>query len=196
MPQACGQGPPAVVGSHPAVATSSVISAAAAAAVAAFETRLLRSTCSIDLPECPRFFEDLETHIGTHGESLRAMLRHPGSRQHVAAAFEKVKAYLRPRQADGMTEFHIVVFCKSGKHTSVSLAVLLDYVLSQAGYGTRVEHLCRAKWSLWSCGRTYSCQQCDDSRSSKTEGRRWAEANAWTMWLNDSEPRICIPRRR
>ena len=32
--------------------------------------------------------------------------------QHVEAAFEKVKAYLCPRQADGMTEFHIVIFCK------------------------------------------------------------------------------------
>ena len=109
------------------------------------------------------------------------MLQLPGSRQHVAAAFEKVKAYLRPRQADGMTEFHIVVFCKSGKHTSVALAVLLDYVLSRAGYCTRVEHLCRAKWSLWSCGRRYSCQECDESHSSKTASRLWAEANAWTM---------------
>ena len=69
-------------------------------------------TCSIDLLECPRFFSDWDKHIGTHSEGLRAMLQLPGSRQHVAAAFEKVKAYLRPRQADGMTEFHIVVFSK------------------------------------------------------------------------------------
>ena len=145
-------------------------------------------TCSIDLRECPRFLSDWNKHIGTHGEGLRAMLQHPGSRQHVAAAFEKVKAHLRPRQADGMTEFHIVIFCKWGKHRSVALAVLLALVLWQAGHWTRVEHLCRAKWSRFGCGTGHSCQECDESGLFKTEGRYWAEEEAWTMWLNAPEP--------
>ena len=95
-----------------------------------------------------------------------------------------------------MTEFHIVIFCKWGKHRSVALAVLLAYVLSWAGKYTRVQHLCRAQWSCSGCGRGHWCQECDESGSFKTEGRYWAEAEAWTMWVDGPEPRVWLPRRR
>ena len=72
----------------------------------------------------------------------------------------------------------------------LSEPLLLVYVVSRAGYYIRVEHLCRELWSRSGCGRGQSCKECDESGSLKTESRSWAEAKAWTMWLNAPEMRL------
>ena len=143
--------------------------------------------CAIDLYDCPRFFSDWEKHIGTNGRALRAMLEDAESRRYVEAAFAKVKAYLRPRQADGFTEFLILIWCAWGKHRSVALATLLDCVLRRAGHNTVVEHLCRTKWSAFGCGTRWTCQECDLNHQSRH--RYWAESEAWSWWLRAPEPR-------
>ena len=142
--------------------------------------------CAIDLYDCPRFFQDWEKHIGTNGRALRAMLEDAESRRYVEAAFAKVKAYLRPRQEDGITEFLILIWCKWGKHRSVALATLLDCVLRHAGHNTVVEHLCQTKWSSFGCGTKWTCQECDLEHLSRD--RYWAESEAWSVWLHTPEP--------
>ena len=118
------------------------------------------------------------------------MLEDAESRRYVEAAFAKVKAYLRPRQADGISEFLILIWCKWGKHRSVALATLLDCVLRHAGHNTVVEHLCQTKWSAFGCGTRWTCQECDLNHQSRD--RYWAESEAWSVWLHTPEPTVSL----
>ena len=90
-----------------------------------------------------------------------------GNRSPFLTLLQTLKAELQKRADQGIVEFSIVTFCKSGRHRAVGVARIVRHLLSR---DRRYEvdepvHLNRTAWPRWFCHGT--CHECAHSHPRK-----------------------------
>ena len=106
----------------------------------------------------------------------RSLLKHTG--HHAEIVFHTVdhklfKTTMRKAICDIQEVFddghgvNVLVVCTSGCHRSVSFALVMEYILKQMLYHTKVVHLSDGSWRRRRM--CMSCPECDDDNESKKE---------------------------
>ena len=81
--------------------------------------------------------------------------------------FQDVQKIIREKESAGKLVVAIVVYCRSGKHRSVSAAEILKAVLEGEGYNVVVDHVCDYWWRFGGCQQNIRscgirCPKCVD----------------------------------
>ena len=130
-------------------------------------------------------------HIGAHPSNIRRFCMHAHFRswlQRVKKEFEKAS---RNRVVDG-SPLCLVVYCKSGKHRSVSAAILIQHILGNEGWECRpLEHLSRQTWGPKNRCCWGLCPECQE----KTVEYQDTLNHVLELWRSLSHEVIRIPSR-
>ncbi len=99
--------------------------------------------------DCRGFYDPAGNldHIGSHPENLASMIGH--HKDELTSIFRRVSVAVNAAQQTART-LQVLLYCKSGRHRSVGMAVILAYALSRdprvSGCIT-AEHLNELQWA-------------------------------------------------